>query len=284
MYVEVSSRHDRGGRREPLEDGLNTVCCVHLVSFTLLEVVVENKPGHHETLLAAIQTRLALGSDRMVRRGADDSADLGHGAGIAGLLQSEGPGKTPDPTRPRVVEQVAEGASWLGVHYRELERLTDRWQPYVYFRQRPFEGQTIHVDADGRRKTWEPPGKANDSSASRPAIKILMLGGSSLWGFGARDDRTIPRLSARPAQARHSHRGQEPGGDRLCEHARTDRACPELQSGYRPDVVLFYDGVNDTASALLEGRATITTNEINRVREFNMLQSPARLTAALAGS
>ena len=56
----------------------------------------------------------------------------------------------------------------------------------------------------------------------------------------------------------------------------------ELQAGYRPDVVLFYDGVNDTTSALLEGRPTLSTNEINRVREFNLLQSPGRLTAALA--
>ena len=56
----------------------------------------------------------------------------------------------------------------------------------------------------------------------------------------------------------------------------------ELQAGYRPDLVLFYDGVNDTTSALLEGRPTLTTNEINRVREFNLLQSPGRLAAALA--
>ena len=58
----------------------------------------------------------------------------------------------------------------------------------------------------------------------------------------------------------------------------------ELQQGYRPDLVLFYDGVNDTTSALLEGEATVTTNEINRVREFNLLQSPARLASALAGN
>jgi hypothetical protein len=45
--------------------------------------------------------------------------------------------------------------------------------------------------------------------------------------------------------------------------------------------VLFYDGVNDTTSALLEGRATLTTNEVNRRREFNLLQSPGRLTGSL---
>ena len=48
----------------------------------------------------------------------------------------------------------------------------------------------------------------------------------------------------------------------------------ELQEGYRPDVVIFYDGVNDTTSAVLSGEAGLTTNEINRRREFNLLQSP----------
>ncbi len=58
----------------------------------------------------------------------------------------------------------------------------------------------------------------------------------------------------------------------------------ELQQGYRPDLVLFYDGVNDTTSALLERQPTVTTNERNRVREFNILQSPRRLASALAGN
>ena len=57
----------------------------------------------------------------------------------------------------------------------------------------------------------------------------------------------------------------------------------ELQSGYRPDIVIFYDGVNDTTSALLEREAGLTTNEINRRREFNLLQSPARLAGAFLG-
>jgi hypothetical protein len=33
---------------------------------------------------------------------------------------------------------------------------------------------------------------------------------------------------------------------------------------------------------LLEGKPTLSTNETNRAREFNLLQSPGRLTAALA--
>jgi lysophospholipase L1-like esterase len=58
----------------------------------------------------------------------------------------------------------------------------------------------------------------------------------------------------------------------------------ELQSGYRPDLVIYYDGVNDTTSALLEREAGLTTNEVNRRREFNLLQSPSRLAGTLLGN
>ena len=102
-------------------------------------------------------------------------------------------------------------------------------------------------------------------------------------GASARaDEETIPSLIAR----RLHERGVRTEVRNLAEigYVNTQELVAlvrELQSGYRPDLVLFYDGVNDTASALLEGQATVTTNEINRVREFNLLQSPARLTAAL---
>ena len=55
----------------------------------------------------------------------------------------------------------------------------------------------------------------------------------------------------------------------------------ELQAGYRPDLVIFYDGVNDTTSAWIEGEAGVTTNEQNRRAEFNLLHSPSRLAASL---
>ena len=111
-----------------------------------------------------------------------------------------------------------------------------------------------------------------------------MLGGSSLWGFGARDDRTIPSLLAREL----FERKQDVRIRNLAElgYVSTQEVLVlmrEIQSGYRPDVVIFYDGVNDTTSALLEGEAGLTTNEINRRREFNLLRTPSRLAGALLG-
>ncbi len=187
------------------------------------------------------------------------------------------------PPDPRVVAEDREGGRWMSLHYRELQALSDRWQPYVYFRQRPFSGQTVNVLADGTRSTWLPPPSPGEDVGAKP-LKILMLGGSSLWGFGARDDQTIPSLIARGLH----ERGIRAEVRNLAEigYVNTQEVIAlfrELQQGYRPDVVLFYDGVNDTTSALLEGQPTVTTNEVNRVREFNILQSPGRLASAFAG-
>ena len=62
----------------------------------------------------------------------------------------------PERPDPRVVAVGYDGAAWPVVHYRELEILSDRWQPYVYFRQRPFQGQTITIDENLTCAVWRP--------------------------------------------------------------------------------------------------------------------------------
>ena len=182
----------------------------------------------------------------------------------------------------RVVAEGYGGAAWPVVHYRELEQLQERWQPYVYFRQKPFQGETITIGDDGLRTTWQSSG-LESNRGERRTVKVLTLGGSSLWGFGARDDQTIPSLLARSLDEKGWHvelkNLAEIGYVSTQEVIALTR---ELEAGYRPDLVVFCDGVNDTTSALLEGEPGLTTNEINRRNEFNLLQSLSRLTSTLA--
>ncbi len=179
----------------------------------------------------------------------------------------------------RVIDAGYGGESWPALHYRELQALEHRWEPYVYFRPRPFAGQTITIDRDGSRRTWIPP-----SSNDRPGkvCKLLFFGGSSLWGYGARDDRTIPSLVAREMYDRgYRVEVRNLGEIGYVSTQEVIALLRDLQTGYRPDLVIFYDGVNDTTSAWLEGEAGVTTNEQNRRAEFNLLHSPSRLAASL---
>jgi lysophospholipase L1-like esterase len=182
---------------------------------------------------------------------------------------------------PRVLAEGYGGAAWPAVHYRELEQLQERWQPYVYFRQKPFWGTTIKIDQDGRRSTWQSAMRVEPRGEHR-AIKVLALGGSSLWGYGARDDETIPSILARSLH----EKGCRVEIENLAEigYVSTQEVIAltrALQGGYRPDIVVFYDGVNDATSALLEGEPGVTTNEINRRCEFNLSQSPTGMATAL---
>ena len=51
----------------------------------------------------------------------------------------------------------------------------------------------------------------------------------------------------------------------------------ELRRGNVPDVVLFYDGINDSFSAFQNGRPGVPQNEYNRSLEFNILHPNCRL-------
>ena len=163
-----------------------------------------------------------------------------------------------------MIEDGYGGATWPVQHYRELESLQERWRPYVYFRQKPFSGQTISIDQDGLRLTWQPPpvpvGPGEPRAVQGPdARRFVALG---IWGA----ERSHDPLDHRPQAPQPGYRVElrnlaEIGYVSTQEVVALLR---ELQSGYRPDLVIFYDGVNDTTSALLEGEAAVTTNERNR--------------------
>src|SRR5262249_19616791 len=140
---------------------------------------------------------------------------------------------------PRVLVEGYAGATWPVEHYRELESLEDRWQPYVYFRQKPFQGRTITIGPEGLRTNWAPP-PTSVNHPNRKVVKLLMLGGSSLWGFGARNDQTIPSLVARDLH----ELGYQIELRNLAEigYVSTQEVIAlfrEIQSGYRPDFVVF---------------------------------------------
>jgi lysophospholipase L1-like esterase len=159
-------------------------------------------------------------------------------------------------------------SSWVRDYYVEHHAANAQWKPYVYWRREPFRGEYINVDNDGIRLTTA--AKPRPPASGTP-VKIFMFGGSTLWGTGARDTYTIPSILQKELQDRGA----------ACEvinfaeggYVSTQEVITlllQLQRGHVPDVVVFYDGVNDTYSAYQQNVAGWPQNEFNRVREFNL--------------
>jgi lysophospholipase L1-like esterase len=160
------------------------------------------------------------------------------------------------------------GTEWARAYVREFVTIRTTWHPYVYWRVAPRRGRYINVDANGTRRTW------NATPAPRPGqSQIFMIGGSGMWGAGARDEFTIPSFVARRLA------GLTPDGVWVTNLAQIGWVSTqgvaallvELHRGHIPDVVIYNDGANDMYSAFQNGVAGLTINESIRAREFRLV-------------
>ena len=195
------------------------------------------------------------------------------------LLIKDRIGQT-QPRRPdwRVDADAYPDRSWVTKYYEEF-RTSDgvRWRPYVYWRRGPYRGAYINVDSSGLRRMSGAAPPARDSSR---AIRIFMFGGSALWGTGARDEFTIPSILLRELESKGlSAEVTNFGESGYVSTQEVVALLLRLRNGNIPDLVIFYDGVNDTYSAYQQHVAGLPQNEFNRVTEFSLSSDFGRLSA-----
>ena len=157
---------------------------------------------------------------------------------------------------------------WLKDYYKEFLRTHVLWKPYVYWRYAPFKGRYININENGLRKTWNNDKKPLDIS---PSKRIFVFGGSTMWGTGARDDFTIPSFVSRILNLEKGLNVEvlNFGQSGYVTTQEVITLFILLQNGQVPDLVIFYDGVNDCFSAFQNREAGIPQNEFNRYAEFN---------------
>lgn len=152
---------------------------------------------------------------------------------------------------------------WAEQYWRE-HRAVERafiWTPYVYWRMRPFQGEHININAEGLRATLPP---------SRPAdLRLHFYGGSTMWGYGARDAHTIPSETVRALEGR----GVAAEGINYGEWGYISRQDVtlfglRLALGDVPDVAVFYWGFNDVNVAYTDGYPGIISSEKDRAAQF----------------
>lgn len=151
------------------------------------------------------------------------------------------------PSNPNPLALAYPG--WKEDDIQTLQRETYRkdeyqYQPFTEFRQRPFRGEFVNVDAAGFRISkdqapWPPDPKA---------MSVFVFGGSTTFGSGLPDDQAIPSYLQEFANADHPTRpvaiynfGQ-PGYFSSQEAIYFQQL---LQAGFVPQIAVFVDGVND---------------------------------------
>ncbi len=133
--------------------------------------------------------------------------------------------------------------------YVTLE-VRNRYVPFALWRGVPFRGETININEAGIRQT---PGAAcgNDS------YNVFVFGGSNIWGDGAPDWLTIPAdLQAGLAATMNQPVCVVNFGQLGYVSTQEMIALQlELAQGNIPDVVIFYDGVNEALQGYATGNA-----------------------------
>lgn len=171
---------------------------------------------------------------------------------------------------PASLRDPQESERWFTEFTREYDATRpQRWKSYVYFGRRPnFHGRYVNIDADGHRVTPQP------SAPVEPTARVFFMGGSTMWGTEQRDSATIAAVAARrlqslvgPAARVEVTNFGESGYVNTQELLELILA---LRAGQRPDVVVFYDGINDVGTAVQYGVAGIPQNESKRATEFEL--------------
>ncbi|QHI38107.1 hypothetical protein IMCC3317_34930 [Kordia antarctica] len=152
--------------------------------------------------------------------------------------------------------------------FRELRQQDMQWEPYLHYRFKPMNGKHNTIYENGRRKTVNL--SLKDSAT---ALKIFCFGGSTMYSAGARDAHTIPSELSKLIHTNFPDQNVEitnfgcHGYTRATENIQLQR---ELIKNNIPDIVIFYDGVNEVISAHQNNEAGLPSNGYNRKKEFKL--------------
>lgn len=163
--------------------------------------------------------------------------------------------------------------AWSRQYWKELSQaLRKTYHPYVIWRSPAFTGETLNVDDHGHRVT--PGAECGDG-----ALKVFVFGGSAIWGWGAPDWGAIPAYLQRRLGAATDRAVcvTNFGENAYVSTQSLIQLYLELQASNFPDVVIFYDGVNEVLSAHQSGAPVVHQN----LSEIAGLFSPERSRGSL---
>jgi hypothetical protein len=125
-------------------------------------------------------------------------------------------------------------AAWVRTYQTELARIGFKYRSHIGWRRDAIAGERINVGGRYLQR------RTLNDNVSGPT-KAYFFGGSTMWAEGSDDAGTIPSQFA-AATGIHSENFGETAYD---AHQGLSLLIQVLQAGHRPDLVVFYDGVNE---------------------------------------
>jgi lysophospholipase L1-like esterase len=134
--------------------------------------------------------------------------------------------------------------------FYELSRRGMAFQPWVLFSEPPFQGKHVNVEVDDRgfprRRTVNP-----SNADGLPVVTIMVLGGSTTFGYNVADEETWPshladilNERARQVSLKVYVSVLNYGRGYYYPSQETMLLIDLLRGGHRPNAVIFLDGVN----------------------------------------
>lgn len=136
---------------------------------------------------------------------------------------------------------------WARDARKEQGRLKFVYTPFTEASIEDFQGQYVNVK-NRVRKSYESP-----LAATGDPLDVWFFGGSTMFGFDLlRDDHTIPSEIVRLAESDGiAIRARNYGMAGYVNYQEAVLLSLLVTGGERPDLVVFYDGTNDSSMALL---------------------------------
>lgn len=126
---------------------------------------------------------------------------------------------------------------WAQEHFKEIQLNHGDYKSYIGWRRFPFESKTINIDENRLRYTPQSPLSTDESPL------VVFLGGSTMFGQGAKDALTIPAKFAEIANGEYRTMNLAESGWRPFQSYIF--LLMQLQNGLKPDVIITLDGVNE---------------------------------------
>jgi len=166
-----------------------------------------------------------------------------------------------DPLSPQK-SPAYDSETWGAEFWREQSAFWSKarssYFPFTVWTVRKWHGRYINTD-DNEMGTWRRTIQALSQECKETTVrKVWLFGGSTVFGTGTPDWETIPSYLSRKLNADQSSCWEVTnlGAEGYVTNQEAILLMEQLKAGRRPDIAIFYDGVNESLVGGLWGNPT----------------------------